>query len=139
MSTLEKAIELAAHYHAGQTDADGAPYILQLLTVMMAVESIEAKTVAVLRDILADSPLIDDDLRVAGFSEAVVQAVVQAVQALTRKRDESSITAAHRVASNPLARAVKWAEVEAALQTADAAAGEEYRAAQHILQDAGQS
>ena len=100
MSTLEKAIELAAHYHAGQTDADGAPYILQLLTVMMAVESIEAKTVAVLRDILADSPLIDDDLRVAGFSEAVVQAV----QALTRKRDESSITAAHRAASNPLAR-----------------------------------
>lgn len=135
MSTLEKAIELAAHYHAGQTDADGAPYILQLLTVMMAVESIEAKTVAVLRDILADSPLIDDDLRVAGFSEAVVQAV----QALTRKRDESSITAAHRVASNPLARAVKLAEVEAALQTADAAAGEEYRAVQHILQDAGQS
>jgi hypothetical protein len=135
MSTLEKAIELAAHYHAGQTDADGAPYILQLLTVMMAVESIEAKTVAVLRDILADSPLIDDDLRVAGFSEAVVQAV----QALTRKRDESSITAAHRVASNPLARAVKLAEVEAALQTADAAAGEEYRAVQHILQDAGQN
>ena len=135
MSTLEKAIELAAHYHAGQTDADGAPYILQLLTVMMAVESIEAKTVAVLRDILADSPLIDDDLRVAGFSEAVVQAV----QALTRKRDESSIPAAHRAASNPLARAVKLAEVEAALQTADAAAGEEYRAAQHILQDAGQS
>ena len=135
MSTLEKAIELAAHYHAGQTDADGAPYILQLLTVMMAVESIEAKTVAVLRDILADSALIDDDLRVAGFSEAVVQAV----QALTRKRDESSITAAHRAAGNPLARAVKWAEVEAALQSAGAVASEEYRAVQHILQDAGQS
>lgn len=135
MPTLEKAIELAAHYHAGQTDADGAPYILELLAVMMAVESIEAKTVAVLRDILADSPLIDDDLRVAGFSEAVVQAV----QALTRKRDESSITAAHRAASNPLARAVKWAEVEAALPSADAVASEEYRAVQQILQDAGQS
>ena len=40
MSTLEKAIELAANYHAGQTDRGGAPYILHLLAVMMAVDGI---------------------------------------------------------------------------------------------------
>lgn len=52
MSTLEKAIELAANYHAGQTDRGGTPYILHLLAVMMAVDGIEAKTIAVLHDIL---------------------------------------------------------------------------------------
>ena len=57
MSTLEKAIELAANYHAGQTDRGGTPYILHLLAVMMAVDGIEAKTIAVLHDILEDTPL----------------------------------------------------------------------------------
>ena len=37
MSTLEKAIELAARAHAGQLDKAGLPYILHPLRVMLAV------------------------------------------------------------------------------------------------------
>ena len=48
MSTLEKAIELAARHHAGQVDKGGIPYILHPLAVMMAVEGERAKIVAVL-------------------------------------------------------------------------------------------
>ena len=38
MSTLEQAIALAAHYHAGQQDKGGQPYILHPLAVMARVE-----------------------------------------------------------------------------------------------------
>lgn len=38
MSTLEKAIELAAKAHAGQLDKVGQPYILHLLRVMLQLE-----------------------------------------------------------------------------------------------------
>ncbi|MFC2753139.1 MAG: guanosine-3',5'-bis(diphosphate) 3'-pyrophosphohydrolase [Cardiobacterium sp.] len=140
MSTLEKAIELAANYHAGQTDRGGAPYILHLLAVMMAVDGIEAKTVAVLHDILEDTPLTADDLRVAGFSEAIVEAVL----ALTCKADESRITAAYRAASNPLARVVKLADVAENLKieripqpnARDLARLDEYREVEQILRAA---
>ena len=38
MSTLEKAIAIAAQGHEGQVDKGGAPYILHPLRVMLAVE-----------------------------------------------------------------------------------------------------
>lgn len=37
--TLERAIEIAAATHAGQTDKGGAPYILHPLRVMLRVRS----------------------------------------------------------------------------------------------------
>ncbi|HVR42346.1 MAG TPA: guanosine-3',5'-bis(diphosphate) 3'-pyrophosphohydrolase, partial [Thermoanaerobaculia bacterium] len=37
MSTIERAIEIAARAHAGQVDQAGAPYILHPLRVMLAV------------------------------------------------------------------------------------------------------
>ena len=37
MSTLEKAIAIAAEVHAGATDKAGAPYILHPLRVMCAL------------------------------------------------------------------------------------------------------
>jgi (p)ppGpp synthase/HD superfamily hydrolase len=37
MSTLEKAIEIAARAHTGQLDKAGAPYILHPLRLMLAV------------------------------------------------------------------------------------------------------
>ncbi|MDO5058620.1 MAG: HD domain-containing protein [Neisseria sp.] len=107
MATLEKAIELAARYHAGQTDKGGSPYILHPLRVMMAVADERAKMAAVMHDLIEDTPLTAADLREHGFEEAVVEAVI----ALTKKRGENRIEAAHRAAANPIARQVKLADV----------------------------
>ncbi len=54
MSTLEKAISIAATAHEGATDKAGAPYILHPLRVMMRVEPVEGKIVAVLHDVVED-------------------------------------------------------------------------------------
>ncbi|HSX62752.1 MAG TPA: HD domain-containing protein [Tahibacter sp.] len=107
MSTIERAIEIAARAHAGQRDKAGAPYIFHPLRLMLAVRGDEERMAAVLHDVVEDTPLTFDDLLREGFSEPVVDAL----RALTKHDGESRIDAAHRAAANPIARAVKLADV----------------------------
>lgn len=107
MSTLEKAIALAAKKHAGQLDKAGQPYILHPLRLMLNVEEPEQKIVAVLHDVLEDTDTTVVDLISLGFSQNVIDAVV----ALTKKQGESRLDAAKRVIKNSLAKAVKLADL----------------------------
>ena len=106
MSTLERAIEIAAQAHAGQVDKAGAPYILHPLRVMLRMEDTEARIAAVLHDVVEDSDWTLEDLAREGFSEAVLRAV----DALTKRPGEDRLDAARRAARDPLARAVKLAD-----------------------------
>ncbi len=106
MATLERAIELAAHAHAGQADKGGEPYVLHVLRVMFAVEGEHARMAAVLHDIVEDTPMTLDQLRAEGFPEKVVRAV----QALTKLPGETRLEAAQRAAQDPIARIVKLAD-----------------------------
>lgn len=105
---LEKAIALAATYHAGQTDKAGQPYILHTLRVMMRQQTEDARIVAVLHDVVEDTAITIADLSRAGFSDAVVLAV----DLLTRRPDVAYEDYLEAVAANPLARAVKIADLE---------------------------
>jgi (p)ppGpp synthase/HD superfamily hydrolase len=107
MSTLERAIEIAARSHAGQVDKAGQPYILHPLRLMLAVTAPEERIAAVLHDVVEDTPVTLDDLAAAGFSRDVLTAVA----ALTKLEGESRIAAAQRAAQNPIARVVKLADV----------------------------
>lgn len=51
MSTLERAIEIAASAHAGQVDKAGAPHILHPLRIMLAVQSPFERMAAILYDV----------------------------------------------------------------------------------------
>lgn len=106
MSTLEKAIAIAAAAHAGQVEKSGQPYILHPLRVMLRVTSTEERIAAVLHDAIEDTPVTLEELRAEGFSEVVVQAV----SALTKLPGESRMDAAERAAENPVARVVKLAD-----------------------------
>jgi (p)ppGpp synthase/HD superfamily hydrolase len=107
MSSLERAIELAARAHAGQLDKAGQPYILHPLRLMLAVHTPYEKMAAILHDVVEDTPITFEDLVREGFP----QEVVNAVQALTKLEGESRINAARRAASDPIARVVKLADV----------------------------
>ncbi len=54
MSTLERAITIAATAHAGQIDKAGAPYILHPLRVMLRVTTEAERITAVLHDVIED-------------------------------------------------------------------------------------
>ena len=106
MATLEKAIEIAARAHTGQVDKAGQPYILHPIQVMLRVQGEDARIAAVLHDVVEDSEVTIDDLRVEGFSSAVLEAVA----ALTKQKGETRIEAAFRAAENEIARIVKLAD-----------------------------
>jgi hypothetical protein len=63
VATIERAIEIAAKAHAGVKDKQGQPYLLHPLRVMMGVEGEEAQIVAVLHDVVEDTPISLDDIR----------------------------------------------------------------------------
>lgn len=107
MSTLEKAIALAANRHAGQVDKANQPYILHPLRVMLKMKTTPQQIVAVLHDILEDTNTTVVELITLGFSSEIVDAVI----ALTKKEDENRIEVAYRTVKNPLARAVKLVDL----------------------------
>lgn len=140
MSTLERAIEIAASAHAGQHDKAGQPYVLHPLRVMLSVSSDEERIAAVLHDIVEDTSWTVDDLRQEGFSDVVIEAVT----ALTKTAGESRIEAARRAAKNTVARAVKLADITDNMDlsripdptASDYARMEEYKAVKTLLLEA---
>jgi GTP diphosphokinase / guanosine-3',5'-bis(diphosphate) 3'-diphosphatase len=106
MATLERAIQIAAEAHAGQLDKAGQPYILHPLRVMLHMKSEQERIVAVLHDVIEDTPVTLMQLAAEGFSSIVIDAV----QALTKLPGETRLAAAARAAKNPIALAVKLAD-----------------------------
>ncbi len=104
---LARAISIAAEAHGEQVDKAGAPYILHPLRVMLAVQTDEQRLAAVLHDVLEDTSVDLDRLAAEGIPEAVRVALV----ALTKTKGELRVDAARRAARNPIARAVKLADV----------------------------
>ena len=106
--TLERAIAIAATAHEGQVDKGGSPYILHPLKVMLRVNTLEERIVAVLHDVVEDCGVSLDDLRKEGFSEAVLMAI----ESVTKVPGESYETFVERAAQNPIGRVVKLADLE---------------------------
>ena len=106
---LDQAILIAAQAHLGQTDRMGAPYILHPLRMMFRFKSETEMIVAVLHDVIEDNPDWDfDRLRQAGFSEEIIQAVDH----LTRREQETYEEFVERTNQNPLAHRVKLVDLE---------------------------
>lgn len=107
MSTIERAVEIAAKAHAGDVDKAGKPYLFHPLRLMFAVDQPLEKMAAVLHDVVEDTTITLDDLRLEGFDDQVLSAI----EALTKRPGESRLAAAARAAANPIARVVKLADV----------------------------
>jgi (p)ppGpp synthase/HD superfamily hydrolase len=106
---LDKAILIAALAHQGQKDKVDQPYILHPLRMMLRFQAETEMIVAVLHDVVEDSPDWDfERLRAEGFSEEIVAAVDH----LTRREAESYEEFVERSGKNPLARRVKLADLE---------------------------
>jgi (p)ppGpp synthase/HD superfamily hydrolase len=108
MPTLEDAISLAVEAHRGQRDKAGQTYVLHPLRVMMRLDTELERMVAVLHDVVEDSPYSLDRLRALGYPEPVLEAL----DCLTRREGESYEAFIERVRPHPLARRVKLADLE---------------------------
>jgi (p)ppGpp synthase/HD superfamily hydrolase len=104
---LDQALELAELHHSGQVDKAGRPYIDHVRRVVGAVDKPEEKLAAALHDLLEDSDMTADKL----LAEGCPPEIVRVVEALSRGNDESYEDFVRRAAQDPIARAVKRADV----------------------------
>ena len=105
--TLDDAIQLARRAHEGQLDKSGRPYIGHPLRVMGRLTGHRERMVAVLHDVIEDTDVTGEDLTEAGCPPEVVAAVL----AISKHPGEPQDAYLTRVAANPLALAVKRADI----------------------------
>ena len=99
----KKAMKLMAKYHEGQTDRAGLPYILHPWHVAEQMLFSESTIVALLHDIIEDTECTIDILRKEGFSERVIEAV----DILTHRKEDSYDEYIQSISTNMLATEVK--------------------------------
>ena len=107
-SMFDLALSIAKKAHKGQYDKAGVDYIEHPLFVASLVDTQEEKAVALLHDVLEDSPYTAEKLILAGLPETVVSAV----QILTKKKGQAYQQYLELVKSSPIARRVKLADLK---------------------------
>ena len=107
-SMVDLALSIATQAHEGQLDKAGVDYIKHPIYVASQVDTEEEKAVALLHDVIEDSPVSAEELLQAGLPETVVTAV----QVLTKKKEQDYQTYLETVKKNPLARVVKLADLK---------------------------
>lgn len=104
---LENAISIALSAHKGLADKGGEPYILHLFRVMLAVDTIEERIVAVLHDVLEDTSVTSHQLHKTIISKDILEAI----ELLTKKKNQSYESYIVAIKRNPLAAKVKKADL----------------------------
>lgn len=105
---FEKAMSIAIKAHEGQKDKAGAPYLLHVLRVMLSLESMDEKIVALLHDVVEDSEMTLEGLEQKGFPKKILKAV----ELLTKTEKKPYEDYIQEIKNNDLARAVKLADLK---------------------------
>lgn len=106
-----KAMKLSMEAHANQKDKAGENYFLHPVTVAMTLAkngySDEYIATALLHDVVEDTPYTLEQLSEMGFSKNIITAL----SLLTHKEDVPYMNYVKAAKNNPIARAVKMADL----------------------------
>ncbi|TLM80635.1 MAG: HD domain-containing protein [Actinobacteria bacterium] len=105
-SAVERARAFASRVHADAVDKAGKPYIGHCERVAAKLASDDEKIVAMLHDVLEDTDTPEDELR-AVFGDRIVESL----RLLTRSADIAPAQYYARLKHDPVARAVKLADI----------------------------
>lgn len=101
------ALRLCFEAHKDQVDKCGMPYVFHPFHVAEQMETEAETCVALLHDVLEDSEFTVEDIRAAGMSEEVVEALLL----MTHDSSTPYMDYVAALAKNPLARSVKMADL----------------------------
>lgn len=104
---LEKAISIALIAHKDKTDKNGIPYILHPLRVMLEMDTMEEKIVAVLHDVVEDSSITIQNLKEEKFPDIILNALIL----LTKNKNQTYDEYILEIKKNILAKKVKLADL----------------------------
>lgn len=101
-----KAMQIAYRVHHGQTDHGGVPYIFHPFHLAEQMGDEYTTCAALLHDVVEDTPVTLEELAMHFPKE-----VIDAVALLTHDQDEPYLDYVRRIKDNPIARAVKIADL----------------------------
>lgn len=104
----KKAMKISFEAHKDQVDKCGIPYVYHPFHVAEQMKDEITTCVSLLHDVIEDTDTTIDDLRKDGFPEEVLEAV----DMLTHKDNEPYFDYVNRIKDNPVAKAVKLADLE---------------------------
>ncbi len=103
----KKAMQICFEAHKYQLDKSGVPYVFHPYHIAEQMTTEETVAVALLHDIVEDTPMSIPDLVLLGFPESVTDAVAL----LTHNPDQDYMDYLLNIRKNPIARAVKLADL----------------------------
>ena len=101
------ALALCYAAHKDQVDKSGLPYVFHPFHLAEQMESEKETCVALLHDVMEDSAYTAEDIRAAGMSDEVLEALAL----MTHDPKVPYMDYVSQLADNPLARKVKLADL----------------------------
>ena len=103
----KKALKLCFEAHKDQVDKSGMPYVFHPFHLAEQMTDEVTTIVALLHDVVEDTDYTFDDIKNMGFGKDVIDALTL----LTHNRDVPYMDYVLRIKDNPVARAVKLADL----------------------------
>lgn len=103
----KQAMKLCYDAHHGQTDKTGLPYVIHPLHLAEQMTDETTTVAALLHDVVEDTAYTLEDLKNMGYPAQVLQALAL----LTHDPAEPYMDYVRRIAANPVAKAVKLADL----------------------------
>lgn len=103
----KKALRLCFDMHKEQNDKSGMPYVFHPFHLAEQMQDEVTTVVALLHDVVEDTPCTFEDLREMGFGEDVLQALAL----LTHDKSVPYMEYVAAIKQNPIAKAVKLADL----------------------------
>ena len=104
----KKALKLCFEAHKEQVDKSGMPYVFHPFHLAEQMKDEVTCTTALLHDVVEDTDYTLEDLRAMGFEAAVIDALTL----LTHDPNEPYMDYVARIKDNPVAKAVKLADLK---------------------------
>ena len=104
----KKALIISFNAHKEQVDKSGMPYVYHPYRIAEQMEDEYSTCVALLHDVVEDTDITLDDLKNKGFP----QEVIEAIALMTHDDDTPYFDYIKRIKTNPLATAVKLADLQ---------------------------
>lgn len=101
-----RAMKIAYHAHAGQTDHSGIPYVFHPYHLAEQMDDEISCTVALLHDVIEDT-----DVTVQTLEKEFPKAVMDAVLLLTHDEKTDYFDYVRKIRDNPIAQKVKLADL----------------------------
>ena len=104
----KKALQLSFLAHKDQTDKSGMPYVFHPFHLAEQMPDEDTTIVALLHDVIEDTPYTLDDLRAMGFNEQVLDALAL----MTHDKRIPYMDYVAKIKGNKIARTVKLADLK---------------------------